>query len=136
MPSMEYEHVSQEIATAVWWPAETGEGAGMQAGGTRGRGGRRVLLGEIHLSSNLKPSSRLGRFELSVRVASLEYAHDTDILAPHTPRLRLRHCHVCLVHGCGLLAPRGGFPARRRRRRHSAAGAHRCGYRACAGAAA
>ncbi|KAH9925011.1 uncharacterized protein BXZ73DRAFT_50171 [Epithele typhae] len=64
---LEFEHERQALATAVWRPAADAVGVG--AGGGQHphrRPGRRVLHGEIHLASNLKPTSRLGRFELSV----------------------------------------------------------------------
>ena len=54
LPSLEYEHDVQELATAVWQPDITR------------RPNKRSLHGEIHLSAGLKPTCGLGKFELSV----------------------------------------------------------------------
>ncbi|KAI9060021.1 hypothetical protein FKP32DRAFT_1578831, partial [Trametes sanguinea] len=59
-PSLEYESTVQEISTAIWWPDRANDAGSSQ---------KRVLHGEIQLSSSLKPSCRLGKFELSVAVA-------------------------------------------------------------------
>ncbi|KAJ2993304.1 hypothetical protein NUW54_g7747 [Trametes sanguinea] len=56
-PSLEYESTVQEISTAIWWPERANDAGDSQ---------KRVLHGEIQLSSSLKPSCRLGKFELSV----------------------------------------------------------------------
>ncbi|CDO76133.1 hypothetical protein BN946_scf184332.g3 [Trametes cinnabarina] len=56
VPSLEYESSVQEISTAIWWPDRANDVGNSQ---------KRVLHGEIQLSSSLKPSCSLGRFELS-----------------------------------------------------------------------
>ncbi|KAI0708548.1 hypothetical protein C8Q76DRAFT_799799 [Earliella scabrosa] len=56
LPSLEYEHDVQELATAVWQPDITR------------RPNKRSLHGEIHLSAGLKPTCGLGKFELSYAV--------------------------------------------------------------------
>lgn len=54
LPSLAFERGVQDLATAVW-----------RADGAR-RAHVRVLHGEIHLAPSLKPTCRLGSFELSV----------------------------------------------------------------------
>ncbi|OJT06805.1 hypothetical protein TRAPUB_2322 [Trametes pubescens] len=60
LPGLEFESSSQEVTAAVWWPEHARDPRSPQ---------RRVLHGEIHLSAGLKPTSRLGKFELSYSVA-------------------------------------------------------------------
>ncbi|KAI0672161.1 hypothetical protein C8Q78DRAFT_730210 [Trametes maxima] len=60
LPGIEYESTIQEVTTAVWWPEQASDPRSPR---------RRVLHGEIHLSPTLKPSCRLGKFELSYSVA-------------------------------------------------------------------
>ncbi|KAI0767593.1 hypothetical protein C8Q74DRAFT_1203955 [Fomes fomentarius] len=62
LPSLEYEHGVQELATAVWWPDSSRHPH------------RRTLHGEIHLPAGLKPTCRLGKFELAVSALLLYYA--------------------------------------------------------------
>ncbi|KAI0695078.1 hypothetical protein C8T65DRAFT_666111 [Cerioporus squamosus] len=57
LPSLEFEREVQELATAVWQPDRSRQQY------------RRVLHGEIHLSAGLKPTCRLGTFELTYAVA-------------------------------------------------------------------
>ncbi|KAI0649771.1 hypothetical protein C8Q79DRAFT_940660 [Trametes meyenii] len=59
LPGIEYESTIQEVTAAVWWPEQTNNPRSLQ---------RRVLHGEVYLSPALKPSCRLGKFELSVSV--------------------------------------------------------------------
>lgn len=54
LPGIEYEHEVQELATAAW-----------QSDGER-RPTKRTLYGEIHIPSTLKPTCRLGAFEIMV----------------------------------------------------------------------
>lgn len=69
----------QELATAVWWPDSSQHPH------------RRTLHGEIHLSAGLKPTCRLGKFELAVSAlllycarASFEVLTFRDLLAGST----------------------------------------------------
>ncbi|KAL7284774.1 hypothetical protein ACG7TL_002081 [Trametes sanguinea] len=57
---LEYESTVQEISTAIWWPDRANDAGSSE---------KRVLHGEIQLSSSLQPSCRLGKFELSYSVA-------------------------------------------------------------------
>ncbi|RPD60671.1 hypothetical protein L226DRAFT_473994 [Lentinus tigrinus ALCF2SS1-7] len=57
LPRLEFEREVQELATAVWQPDRSRQQY------------RRVLHGEIHLSAGLKPTCRLGTFELTYAVA-------------------------------------------------------------------
>ncbi|KAI0329806.1 hypothetical protein GY45DRAFT_840948 [Cubamyces sp. BRFM 1775] len=59
-PGLEYESNVQEVTTAVWWQNPHGSDPSNPQ--------RKVLHGEIHLSKGLKPSCRLGRFEISYSV--------------------------------------------------------------------
>ncbi|KAM5546092.1 hypothetical protein V8D89_000218 [Ganoderma adspersum] len=62
LPSLEFERAVHEFATAVW--------QGDAYGAARRRPAHaRVLHGEIHLAPGLKPTCRLGTFELSYSVA-------------------------------------------------------------------
>ncbi|KAI0752587.1 hypothetical protein C8Q80DRAFT_1342136 [Daedaleopsis nitida] len=68
LPGLEYEHVVQALTTAVWAPD------------TARQPHRRTLHGEIHLSAGLKPTSRLGKFELSLNGASIwELVHSRGL---------------------------------------------------------
>lgn len=94
LPGLEFESSSQEVTAAVWWPEHARDPRNPQ---------RRVLHGEIHLSGGLKPTSRLGKFELSVSVA------------PLCPRYLLPTLHACAVLGRRLPSEGGRIPARWRR---------------------
>ena len=54
LPSLHFEREVHELATAVWQPDRSRQQY------------RRVLHGEIHVSAGLKPTCRLGTFELTV----------------------------------------------------------------------
>lgn len=54
IPTLDFERDVQELTAAVWHPD------------TEREPHRRVLHGEIHLSTALKPTCRLGKFELTV----------------------------------------------------------------------
>ncbi|KAI0634594.1 hypothetical protein C8Q77DRAFT_768334 [Trametes polyzona] len=58
---LDYEVTVQEVTAAVWWTDSHSRDPRCPQ--------RRVLHGEIHLSAGLKPSCRLGKFELSYSVA-------------------------------------------------------------------
>ncbi|EIW53242.1 uncharacterized protein TRAVEDRAFT_134054 [Trametes versicolor FP-101664 SS1] len=94
LPGLEFESSSQEVTAAVWWSEHARDPRSPQ---------RRVLHGEIHLSPGLKPTSRLGKFELSVSVT------------PPSLRYLLPTLHACLVLGRRLPSEGGRIPARWRR---------------------
>lgn len=94
LPGLEFESSSQEVTAAVWWSEHARDPRSPQ---------RRVLHGEIHLSPGLKPTSRLGKFELSVSVT------------PPSLLYLLPTLHACLVLGRRLPSEGGRIPARWRR---------------------
>ena len=63
LPSLEFERGVYEFATAVW----RGD---VHGGAARRPAHARVLHGEIHLAPGLKPTCRLGTFELSVSASA------------------------------------------------------------------
>ncbi len=108
LPSLEFERGVHEFATAVW-----------RADDAARRPHVRVLHGEIHLAPGLKPTCRLGTFELSVSTSAIVFPRALVLADCRTsPRLVRR---VLAVLGRRVFAESGCVPARRRRGRDPAA---------------
>ncbi len=76
--SVPYESMALDVQNATWWPTASGTN-------------NRLLMGEIHLARDLRPSCRVGPFELSVSRPNFSHFRELYLIsAPYVSTIS--HC--------------------------------------------